>query len=134
MVETLTTALRIASWDETPIREFADGSKLSRAEVSLSEGRDGVTEGASAMVLYYRPDGTSTYSTVMQISGTLAGRTGSFVLQGEGAFDGTTASGTSSIVPGSGTGDLDDISGTCRSTSTHSDYPFMPLILTYHLG
>jgi hypothetical protein len=38
------------------------------------------------------------------------------------------------VVSGSGTGQLSGISGTCESVSTHADYPFMPLSLTYELA
>jgi hypothetical protein len=126
--------MRIDDWDESPVEEFGDGSKLTRAQVRLADGKDGLASGSAAMLAYYRPDGTSSYVTVLRVSGTLSERAGSFVLRGEGAFDGTTASGRMTVVPGSGTGGLTGISGTCESVSTHADYPFMPLVLTYELG
>ena len=43
--------------------------------------------------MYYAPDGTSTYVTMMQIDATLDGKAGSFVLTGSGTYDGTTAAG-----------------------------------------
>jgi hypothetical protein len=134
MAVTLTTKMRIASWDESPVEEFGDGSKLTRAQVRLSDGEEGLASGSLAMLAYYRPDGTSSFVTVMRLSGILDGRAGSFVLRGEGAFDGTTASGRMAVVTGSGTGGLARISGTCESVSTHADYPFMPLTLTYQLA
>lgn len=134
MAVTLTTKMRIASWDETPVEEFDDGSKLTRALVRLSDEADGLASGSVGMLAYYRPDGTSGFVTVMRLTGILDGRAGSFVLRGGGAFDGTTASGRMTIVEGSGTGGLARISGTCESVSTHADYPFMPLTLHYDLG
>lgn len=134
MAVTLTTKMRIASWDETPVEEFDDGSKLTRAQVRLSDGADGPESGSVGMLAYYRPDRTSSFVTVMRLTGILDGRAGSFVLRGEGAFDGTTASGRMTIVAGSGTGGLAGISGTCESVSTHADYPFMPLTLAYELA
>ena len=134
MTTTLNTRLNIASWDEVPAREYDDGSKVTRAAVTLDQGEDGLTGGTFDSVMYYRPDGTSSYVTVMQLNASLEGRSGSFVLTGDGTFDGTTASGTSQVVAGSGTGDLAGITGTCTSVSTHADYPFMPLTLTYDLG
>jgi hypothetical protein len=70
----------------------------------------------------------------MHITGTLAGRAGSFVLQGDGTYDGKTARGQSRVVEGSGTGELAGLSGTAESVSTHDDYPFMPLTLKYDIG
>jgi len=134
MAVTLTTRMRITDWDESPAEEFGDGSKLTRAQVRLADGEDGLASGSAGMLAYYRPDGTSSYVTVMRLTGMLDGRAGSFVLRGEGAFDGTTASGRMTVVPGSGTGGLAGLSGTCESVSTHADYPFMPLTLAYELA
>lgn len=134
MAVTLTTKMRIASWDETPVEEFDDDSKLTRALVRLSDGADGLASGSVGMLAYYRPDGTSSFVTVMRLTGILDRRAGSFVLRSEGAFDGTTASGRMTVVAGSGTGGLARISGTCESISTHADYPFMPLTLAYELA
>jgi hypothetical protein len=134
MSTTLTTKLKIDSWDEAPTQEFDDGTKLTRAEVALVGNEDGLASGSFNAVMYYRPDGTSSYATVMRLSGTLDGGTGDFALVGEGTYDGTTASSRSRIVDGSGTGDLVGITGTCQSDSTQADYPFMPLSLTYELG
>lgn len=130
---TLTTRLRIAAWDEKPVAEFEDGSKVTRATVSVADGVDGLDSGTFESIMYYRPDGTSHYVNVMVLTASLGGRTGSFVLAGDGTYDGTTASGTSTIVPGSATGDLVGLSGSASSTSTHADYPYMPLTLVYDL-
>ena len=130
----VTTRLRIAAWDEQPIAKFDDGSKITRASVTLSEPADGLDGGSVESLMFYRPDGTSHYVNVMRLTATLEGRSGSFVLSGEGDYDGTTASGTSVILPDTATGDLAGISGTCTSTSTHRDYPYMPLDLTYELA
>jgi Protein of unknown function (DUF3224) len=134
MAVTLNTKMRIASWDESPVEEYGDGSKLTRAQVTLTDGEGGLASGSAGMLAWYGPDGASTYVTVMRLTGRLDGREGSFVLRGEGGYDGTTASGRMTVVPGSGTGGLAGISGTCESVSTHADYPFMPLTLAYDLA
>jgi Protein of unknown function (DUF3224) len=126
--------LRIESWDEKPYRELGGGSKLTRADVLLSGPDDGLTSATSEALMFYRADGTSSYVTLMHITGTLDGRAGSFVLQGHGTYDGTTAHGQSHVVKGSGTGELAGLSGTAESVSTHDDYPFMPLTLKYDIG
>ncbi len=53
------------------------------------------------------------------------------MLLGEGTFDGERAVSSVRIVKGSGTEALEGISGSCDSSSTHSDYPYMPLTLTF---
>ena len=123
------TRLEIKSWDEKPRRTFDDGSKLTAADVTLAGSGDGLESGTFQAVMYYRPDGTSSFVCLMHLTGTVDGRTGSFALQGEGTYDGTTARNALSVIPGSGTGELAGVRGSAESVSTHADYPFMPLTL-----
>ena len=131
---TLETKLEIKSWDEKPYRELPDGTKWTRAEETLAgadeQGR--VSEGTFEALMYYQADGTSTYVTLMSLTGTLDGRDGTVILAGEGSFDGTTARGESRVIKA--TGGLAGLTGTATSSSTHADYPYMPLTLTYDLG
>ena len=133
MAEIVETRLKIDSWDEKPYRELSDGRKFTRAEVALSGSGDELEAATFDGLMFYRADGTSSYVTLMHITATLGGRSGSFVLQGHGSFDGTTARGESTVVAGSGTAGLAGITGTAESASTHEDYPFMPLTLRYEL-
>jgi hypothetical protein len=133
MAEIVETRLKIDSWDEKPYRELSDGRKFTRAEVVLSGSGDELESATFDGLMFYRADGTSSYVTLMHINATLGGRSGSFVLQGHGSFDGTTARGESTVVAGSGTAGLVGITGTAESASTHEDYPFMPLTLRYEL-
>jgi Protein of unknown function (DUF3224) len=134
MTGTFQTKLKIASWDERPYRELADGSKFNRADIVLADGTDGITDGVSEALLYYRPDGTGSYVMLMSLTANLGGKSGTFVLRGEGTFDGTTARIAASVIDGSQTGDLAGLSATVESVSTHSDYPFMPLTVSYTIG
>src|SRR5262245_41069307 len=129
METSLTGRLRIESWEEAPTHEYDDGSKLARAEVRLAEGDGGLETATMSSVLYYRPDGTSRFSSMMRLEATLDGQPGSVVLLGTGSYDGTTADLQLSAVPGSGTGPFTGITTTCASSSTHADYPFMPLVV-----
>jgi hypothetical protein len=131
MATTVETKLEIRSWEEKPYREEADGSTFRRSEVVLAGTGDGVAEAGFEGLLYYRPDGTSTFGMLMRVSGELSGRSGAFVPRGEGSYDGQTARCELTVVPGSGTGDLAGITGRASSISTQADYPFMPLTLSY---
>jgi hypothetical protein len=134
MEKILEAKLKIESWDEKPYRELADGGKLTRADVQLSGPDDGLGSATSQSLMFYRANGTSAFVSVMHIDGTLGDRRGSFVLQGQGTYDGSTARVESHIVEGSGTGELTGLSGAAESVSTHDDYPFMPLTLRYDIG
>ncbi len=102
----LDTALTIESWDEQPTASSRDGRKFSRAQVrsarpaTVPAVRMRSRSGTYEALLYYAADGGSTYVTVMEVSAVLQGREGSFVLTGSGTFDGTTAAGRMTIVPG----------------------------------
>jgi hypothetical protein len=131
MAKTLDTKLEIKSWDEKPYRELADGQKYTRADVVHNHDS---LDAASESLMYYAPDGSTTYVGLMHISGNLDGKSGSFALRSTGTYDGTTARTEYVIVPGSGTGELAGITGTGESVSTHDDYPNMPFKLRYELG
>ena len=130
----LTTKLEIKSWDEQPYREFDDGRKFTKADVNLVGTGDGIESGSFESIMFYRTDGTAEYVTVMQLSGSFGGEPGDIVLRGNGSYDQTSARGEMEIVPGSGTGGFAGITGTATSVSTHADYPYMPLEITYALG
>lgn len=133
MPTTLETKLKISSWDEKPYLELADDTKFTKTDVVLT-GTGDISSARYAAVMYYRPDGTSSYVSLMHVTANLGGRSGTFVLQGEGTYDGTRATGTSIVVEGSGTDDLTSLAGSADSVSTHEDYPYMPLTLSYSIG
>jgi hypothetical protein len=132
MTNKLETTIKIDSWHEKPSEEYDDGTKLAHAVVKLTEGNDGLRTGHLESVLYYGADGTSSYVGVLRLDAELDGRSGSFTALGHGEYDGTTASSTMPIIEG--TGELDGITGSVSSSSTHADYPNMPLVIEYTLG
>lgn len=56
--------------------------------------------------------GSAGYVAVERVTGTLHGRRGSFALQHSGTMHRGSSSLSISVVPGSGTGELEDLSGT----------------------
>ena len=49
MSQTLTTKLRIDDWAESAIEELADSSKITRAQVELRDGADGLEDRKSVV-------------------------------------------------------------------------------------
>lgn len=132
--KTVKTKLEIKSWDEKPYRELADGRKFTTANVVLAGSKDGLRVDATwEALMYYEADGTGTYVGLMHVVGSLDGRSGSFVMQGSGTYDGTRARVESAVVPGSGRDELTGLRGTSEGVSTHDDYPFWPMTLTYEV-
>ena len=111
MTEQATGTFEITSWDEQPFHEGDDGRKLTRASVTQHHTGDLDGDAAVEYLMSYQPDGTATFVTLQRFDGAVAGRRGSFVLQGEGAFADGVAQAPLRIVDGSGTGDLAAISG-----------------------
>ncbi|HEX4702730.1 MAG TPA: DUF3224 domain-containing protein [Pseudonocardiaceae bacterium] len=112
---TKTTAkatFQIASWDENPYAEFEGVGKLTRAVVTQTYAGDLVGEGAATTLMYYgAPDVPVYYTGLERFSGTVSGKTGTFVLQAKGVFADGAANTTSFVVPGSGTGELTGLRG-----------------------
>jgi hypothetical protein len=90
----------------------AGGSHLGRR--GLNKRFSGDLEGSSVgQILSAMTDtaGSASYVAIEQVTATLAGRSGSFVLQHSGVMDRGAASLSVSVVPDSGTGDLVGLSG-----------------------
>jgi hypothetical protein len=101
----------IAGWDEDTYAEFVGDRKLTQAEVSQTFTGDIQGEGSVRWQMAYRPDRTADWIGMQQVTGTLAGRSGTFVLQSAGTFDGSKTAGEWRVVAGSGTDDLEGLSG-----------------------
>jgi hypothetical protein len=109
----------LASWDESPYRELDGDRKLTRASVTQNLSGDVTGTGTLEYLMCYAEDGTARFVGFQHVEGSVGGRQGSFVVESVGEFDGTTASGTWSVVPGSGAGDLSGIGGDGRFEATH---------------
>lgn len=113
---------KIDSWDEQP---YAD--KLSRAQVKATYSGDIEGQGETEWLMCYREDKTADFVGFQRIVGDLGGRSGSFVLQSTGAFDGKEATGPLAIVEGSGTGELAGIAGTGTFSAPMGGEPSLSL-------
>ena len=105
-------------WDENTIQVIEDRMKLTRATVEFAFSGD--IEGIANVeyLMFYSsfdPEDMSTshaeYVGQLRISGKLKGKAGSFVLSDSGTFVGGVAHSELSIIAGSGTDELSNISG-----------------------
>ena len=101
----------IISWDEKPYSEIAGSPKLTRASVTKSYQGDIEGEGKVEYLMMYRSAGSASFMGLERVTGSIGGRSGSFVLQHNGTFEDGVAKVTLSVVPGSGTGDLRGLKG-----------------------
>jgi hypothetical protein len=122
----------IERWDEAPYSEGQDQPRLSRASVSKTYTGDIEGEGQVEYLMMYRSDGSATFVGLERIVGRIDGKTGTFVLQRTGIFEGGQAKESYSVIPGSPTGDLQSLMGDGNSAVGHGmEHPF---ILTYELA
>lgn len=131
MSKTANARFAIKSWDEKPYSEGHDLPKLTRASVSKTFTGDLEGEGAVEYLMMYRSDGTAAFVGLERIVGRIGGKSGSFVLQRTGTFEGGEAKESYTVVPGSGTGELAGLRGNGSSAVGHGmEHPFT---LTYDL-
>jgi hypothetical protein len=107
-------SFQITSWKEEPYAEIDEARKLARASVTQTFSGDIEGEGSVEWVMCYRRDGTADWMGFQRVIGRVGDRSGSFVLHTNGTFDGSAAKGDWTVVPGSGTDDLEDLSGDGR--------------------
>lgn len=122
----------IKNWDEKPYGEGQGLPKLTRAAVTKAFSGDIEGEGHVEYLMIYRSDGSATFVGLERIVGHLAGRAGSFVLQRTGTFESGVAKESFFVVPGSGTGELQNLRGEGTSAVGHgAEHPFT---LHFELG
>ena len=82
-------------------------------EIRVVQTFHGDIEGAGRVrfLQALRADGSASFVGIEHVTGTLAGRAGTFLLQDEGTVSGDRVEGRWFVVPGSGTGDLAGLRG-----------------------
>ena len=125
MKKTAIARFAIKSWDEKPYSEGPDLPRLTRATVM--KAFTGEIEGESQVeyLMMYRGDGSATFVGLERVVARLNGRSGSFVLERRGTFEGGQAKENYAVIPGSGTGQLVALRGEGSSAVGHGmEHPF----------
>jgi uncharacterized protein DUF3224 len=104
-------SFQVTSGTEDPYEELDGGIKLTHASGSQAFSGDLSGDGAVHWLMLYRADKTAHFVGLQRITGSVGGRTGSFVASAEGDHDGTGSTIGFSIIAGSGTGQLSGIAG-----------------------
>jgi hypothetical protein len=120
---------QVKSWDEQPYHELDDGPRLTRASVTKSFSGDIAGDGTLEYLMMHSIDGSASFIGLERVVGRIGDRSGSFVLQHSGSFEGGTAKATWFVVPGSGTGDLQGLRGEGGFASAHAEH--YPITLEY---
>jgi hypothetical protein len=108
-----------------------DGPTLTRIHVEERFSGDIEGDGVVEFLQAGRADGSASFVGIERVTGNVAGRQGTFLLQDAGTVEGNIVSGDWFVVPGSGTGELDGLRGTGgfranlgEGAQVHLDYWF----------
>lgn len=125
MKQTARARFAITSWDEKPYSEGPNQPKLTRATVTKTFTGDIDADSQVEYLMMYRADGSAAFVGLERVSGRIAGKSGSFVLQRTGLFEDGQAKESYSVIPGSGTGELHGLRGQGTSSVGHGmEHPF----------
>ncbi|WP_426572502.1 DUF3224 domain-containing protein [Aquihabitans sp. McL0605] len=102
---------KIANWVEAAVDGLPEEHKITRATVTKNYGGDIDGTSLTEWSMAYLPGGSARFVGMERIEGTIAGRSGTVVLQHLGAFSDGVAKGSVEVVPGSGTDQLTEASG-----------------------
>ena len=115
----------IKSWDEKAYSEGPNQPKLARASVAKTFTGDIEGERHVEYLMMYRNDGSATFVGLERVVGRMGGKSGTFVLQRTGIFEGGLAKESYSVIPGSATGELLGLIGDGSSAVGHgTEHPF----------
>jgi hypothetical protein len=106
-----TGRIEVKSYEPQPYEEIDEGPNLVEIHVSESFHGDIEGEGLVRFLQAQRKDGSASFVGIERVTGAIAGRRGSFLLQDAGTLEGSTVRGDWFVIPGSGTGDLTGLRG-----------------------
>ncbi len=119
------------TWDGQPA-QGVEGSKLTRAEIAYRYTGDIEGESELQYLMTYNEGSPTIFIGLERITGTLHGKSGSFVLQHQGTDADGGVVATYDVVPGSGTDELTGLRGEGRmEIAGHAES--YSLVLDYEL-
>jgi hypothetical protein len=101
----------VKSYEPNPYDEPSTGPKLIEIQVSETFSGDIDGDGVARFLQAERDDGSASFSGIERVTGRIAERKGTFLLQDAGTLEGSTVSGEWFVIPGSGTGELAGLRG-----------------------
>jgi hypothetical protein len=106
-----TGRIDVQTYEPQPCEEVDEGPNLVEIRVSETFSGDIVGEGVVRFLQAVRKDGSASFVGIERVTGSIQGRTGSFLLQDAGTLEGNEVKGDWFVVPGSGTEELRGLRG-----------------------
>ena len=103
--------ITVHRYEPSAYDEPAEGPVLTRIHVEESFSGEISGDGVVEFLQAARADGSASFVGIERVTGTVAGRNGTFLLQDAGTVQGNVVSGDWFVIPGSGTGKLAGLRG-----------------------
>jgi hypothetical protein len=123
--------ITVLKYEPSPYDETGGGPVLNRIHVQESFSGDIDGDGVVEFLQAARDDGSASFVGIERVTGQLAGRQGTFLLQDAGTVHDDIVEGDWFVIPGSGTGDLAGLRGEGgfranlgQNAQVHLDYWF----------
>lgn len=123
--------ITVHKYEPSTYDEPAEGPMLTRIHVEESFSGDISGDGLVEFLQAARADGSASFVGIERVTGAVAGREGTFLLQDAGTVWDNIVSGEWFVIPGSGTGELAGLRGTGgfranlgEGAQVHLDYWF----------
>jgi hypothetical protein len=115
----------IKNWDEKPYSEGEGLPRLTRATVTKTYTGDIEAQAQVEYLMMYRSDGSASFVGLERVVGRIGEKSGTFVLQRVGTFEGGLAKESYTVIAGSATGELQGLLGNGNSAVEHGmEHPF----------
>jgi len=131
MTTRASATITVHKYEPVPYDQPTEGPVLTRIHVEESFTGDITGDGVVEFLQAAHTDGAASFVGIERVTGTLAGRQGTFLLQDAGTVADNVVSGEWFVVPGSGTGELAGLRGEGgfradlgESAQVHLDYWF----------
>jgi hypothetical protein len=102
---------KVTGWDETRFEALDGVRQLSRTRITNRFSGDIEGDGVADYLMTYNGGTNANFVGLQQVVGSIAGRSGTFVLQTSGTFTGGVTRAEWFVVPESATGQLAGLSG-----------------------
>ena len=119
----------VKKWEESTYQQMTADKKMTKASVEYGFSGEVEGKGLVEYLMFYshfdlkdQHKASASYVGLIYFDGTLLGKSGSFVLEDNGTFDGGTANSILQIARGSGTGQLEGIQGTGMYLANRDGY------------
>jgi hypothetical protein len=123
------STLKIKHGKQIPFSEIAGGPKLTKGSFISAYHGELQGEGVLEELKCYFTDAFATVYGLERITGRIGDKSGSFVLEHLGKFEHGILTSKRTVIPGSGTGDLQGIRGEIDFTSGSAEE--FPITFTY---